>query len=148
MSQTLDFTFTLTVTLPDAATVVATPKVTAVAVAPADTVDKEITVDVVVPIAVEKTEHPKIGPTEQVLLNALAEHHGRVADPSGRASTILIDKAGCESETAARQALVKLDERGLIERTINGKRTSRIVLTTDGWSLARATLALRPNGVE
>jgi len=88
--------------------------------------------------ATEPATRAKVGTTEQLLLDQLASTHGRHVDTiGGRATTQLIDLAGCESVPAAKQALVRLAERGLIEREIKGKRCYRITLTSEGWEVAR-----------
>lgn len=121
MSQVI----TITLEVPDGVTVaVATTSAEAapVAAAPGETV---------------ATRKSDLGTTERTLLDQLAETHGRHLDRSGRATTQLIDLAGCDSMPAAKQALVRLAERGLIEREIQGKRCYRIALTREGWAAAK-----------
>lgn len=69
----------------------------------------------------------------KILDMLLAE--GQLSDRSGRLAGSLADRLN-EPRPTISQTFRRLEERGLIEREINGKRTFRIVLTSEGKKMA------------
>lgn len=149
MNRTITLSFTMKVNVPEGMVVSLEDDGQAVTVAPAPEtpphLDAPVTpADVVAalpeppPVAADTPPDPnKLGSTEQLLLDELANNSGHLDHPGGLATGLLIASARCSSADAARQALARLDERGYIDRQIRGKRCYRIALTSKGWASAR-----------
>lgn len=132
MTQTITLTFSLTLELPDGVTIETAPTVSPKAAAVVAQLPPPIRA---VPDPPVDGRTSRLGPLQRSLLQALASRHGRLADPQGRATIRLAELAEAPAARAATMAVQKLEERGLIERTmLNSRRTSRIVLTAEGWA--------------
>lgn len=124
MTQVL--TITITIEVPDGVTVAAAAPAAA---------------HVERPAAPERSERPgpvatgyRLGHAQTAVLTALADRHGRLADPTGHAVAKLAEIAGSPSVNQCAGVLRKLDDLGLVERTLpSARRTSRVVLTPKGW---------------
>lgn len=129
MSQTI--TLTITLEVPDGAQVAVTPPTPEV-VAAVDVAGERRPRLAVTPDAPE-IPRLKLGRTQKAFLHALAERHGRIADPKGFAGSRLCEIAGSQHGPGS-GVIKRLDELGLVERTMpNPRRITRIVLTPAGW---------------
>lgn len=135
MTQTIDLTFSLRLTIPDGVQLVSGPTAAAVV---EQLPPPAVLADVLeLPTAKATTaKRPlRLGKLQRALLWALASRHGRVSDPNGKAAVRLSEIAGASSVESTSTALKRLEEEGLVDRTMpNARRTSRIVLTGEGWS--------------
>lgn len=68
------------------------------------------------------------------IIDALAE--APIVDPSGLATPKLMAITGHDSTNALAKLLRRMETAGVIERDINGRRTTRIALTSKGQQLA------------
>lgn len=62
---------------------------------------------------------------------------GAIEDPSGHATPMLQEHTGHRTTNALAAVLLQLENAGLIQRDMNGRRTYRIALTQEGQRVAR-----------
>lgn len=81
-----------------------------------------------------RAKRGKYTPAQLAVLNALADQGGLIVDRSGRVTNRLMALAGV-TFAAPQTVLRKFEQRGLVQREVNGTRSYLVRLTKAGWAL-------------